>query len=127
MAAVYDRLMKGSEEACLVQWRADLLRDLSGTVLEIGAGTGATLALYPQQVTRLVMCEPDPHMRRKLEQRRATSSTRWALSRGSSAADRIDIPQHDVRGKVLDSHFASHLRSRLPAPHDAKLSFRSFV
>jgi ubiquinone/menaquinone biosynthesis C-methylase UbiE len=76
MAAVYDRLMKGSEEACLVQWRADLLRDLSGTVLEIGAGTGATLALYPQQVTRLVMCEPDPHMRRKLEQRRATSSTR---------------------------------------------------
>ncbi len=74
MAAVYDRLMKGSEDACLGQWRADLLKDLSGAVLEIGAGTGATLSLYPKSVTRLVMCEPDPHMRRRLEHRHAASS-----------------------------------------------------
>ncbi len=43
MAAVYDRFMRGSEEACLARWRAELLRDLSGAVLEIGAGTGVTL------------------------------------------------------------------------------------
>jgi ubiquinone/menaquinone biosynthesis C-methylase UbiE len=67
MAAIYDGMMRGSEEACLGQWRAELLRELSGTVLEIGAGTGATLSLYPKTVTRLVMCEPDPHMRRKLQ------------------------------------------------------------
>src|ERR1044071_5737806 len=70
MAAVYDGMMRGSEEACLGQWRAELLRELSGSVLEVGAGTGATLALYPKSVTRIVMCEPDPHMRRKLEERR---------------------------------------------------------
>jgi ubiquinone/menaquinone biosynthesis C-methylase UbiE len=70
MAAVYDGMMRASEEACLAQWRAELLSELSGAVLEIGAGTGATLALYPKSVTRLVMCEPDPHMRRKLEARR---------------------------------------------------------
>ena len=74
MAAVYDGMMRASEEACLAQWRAELLRELSGAVLEIGAGTGATLALYPKTVTRLVMCEPDPHMRRKLEAKRGAAA-----------------------------------------------------
>src|SRR2546425_101144 len=40
MAAVYDRFMRGSEQACLAQWRAELLRELSGAVLEVGAGDG---------------------------------------------------------------------------------------
>jgi SAM-dependent methyltransferase len=67
MATIYDGMMRGSEEACLGAWRAELLRELSGSVLEIGAGTGATLGLYPKAVTRLVLCEPDPHMRKKLQ------------------------------------------------------------
>ena len=74
MAAIYDGMMRGSEEACLGQWRAELLRELSGAVLEIGAGTGATLSLYPKAVTRLVMCEPDPHMRRKLAAKLGTAA-----------------------------------------------------
>ena len=41
-------------------------------MLEIGAGTGSTLGLYPKAVTRLVMAEPDPHMRRKLLAKRGT-------------------------------------------------------
>jgi ubiquinone/menaquinone biosynthesis C-methylase UbiE len=69
MAAVYDRFMKTSEEACLGKWRAELLADLSGEVLEVGAGTGSTLSLYPKAVTRLVMAEPDPHMRRRLREK----------------------------------------------------------
>jgi ubiquinone/menaquinone biosynthesis C-methylase UbiE len=72
MAAVYDRFMRVSEEACLGRWRAELLRELSGEVLEVGAGTGSTLGLYPKAVTRLVMAEPDPHMRRKLAEKRGT-------------------------------------------------------
>lgn len=67
MAAVYDRFTRESNEACLDLWRAQLLRDLSGEVLEVGAGTGATLPHYPTTVTRLLLCEPDPHMRRKLQ------------------------------------------------------------
>ena len=72
MAAVYDRFIRVSEEACLGKWRAELLRDLAGEVLEVGAGTSSTLGLYPKAVTRLVMCEPDPHMRRKLMEKRGT-------------------------------------------------------
>jgi ubiquinone/menaquinone biosynthesis C-methylase UbiE len=69
MAAVYDRFMRRSEEACLAQWRAELLRDLSGAVLEVGAGTGVTLPYYPRSIARLVLCEPDAHMRRKLKKK----------------------------------------------------------
>ncbi len=69
MATVYDRFMRGSEEACLAQWRAELLRDLAGAVLEVGAGTGVTLTHYPKSIKRLVLSEPDAHMRRKLKQK----------------------------------------------------------
>src|SRR3977135_2124126 len=76
MAAVYDRFMRGSEEACLAQWRAELLRDLSGAVLEVGAGNGGTLPHYPKSIAQLVLCEPDAHMRRKLKQKVDASALR---------------------------------------------------
>lgn len=68
-ARVYDRLAKATEEACFQAWRADLLADVSGDVLEIGAGTGNNLSHYRAGVTRLVLSEPDATMRRKLERR----------------------------------------------------------
>lgn len=69
MAAIYDRFMERSEQACLRAWRRELLSDLRGDVLEIGAGTGANLPYYGRGVTRLIAVEPDPHMRRRLEGR----------------------------------------------------------
>lgn len=69
IAALYDRFTQASEVACLRQWRAELLGDLSGQVLEVGAGTGLNLPYYRPPVTRLVLSEPDPHMRRKLAEK----------------------------------------------------------
>ena len=67
-AAIYDRLMAGSEDACVRDWRAELLGGLSGRVLEIGAGTGLNLPHYSRTaVTELVLAEPDPAMRRRLD------------------------------------------------------------
>lgn len=43
--------------------RARLLADLSGTVVEVGAGTGACFAHYPPQVTAVLAVEPDPYLR----------------------------------------------------------------
>lgn len=66
MARVYDRVMASSEQACLQRWRSELFADLRGRVLEVGAGTGASLPCYPDTLEELVLAEPDPHMRRQL-------------------------------------------------------------
>lgn len=69
MAFFYDRLMAKSEEACLKDWRRELFRQVNGKVLEVGAGTGASLELYPDHLAGLVLAEPDKHMRKQLAER----------------------------------------------------------
>lgn len=66
-AFFYDRFMAKAEEACLKDWRQELLKQVSGDVLEIGAGTGANIEFYPDSVTKLVLIEPDKHMRNLLK------------------------------------------------------------
>ena len=41
-AAMYDRLLDGTERAGLAEMRADVLSQASGRTLEIGGGTGST-------------------------------------------------------------------------------------
>lgn len=67
MAKIYDRFMAGTEEACLRAWRSELLEGVHGDVLEIGAGTGANMAYYGDDVDSVVATEPDAHMRAQLE------------------------------------------------------------
>lgn len=69
LATIYDSVMDPPERACLQAWRTELLADVRGRVLEIGAGTGRTLACYPAGLERLVLAEPDPFMRARLPAR----------------------------------------------------------
>jgi SAM-dependent methyltransferase len=75
-AATYDRGLKATEEAGLRQMRAELLAGARGRVVEIGAGTGVNLDLYPDAVEELVLVEPDPHMAKRLRARLAESDRR---------------------------------------------------
>src|SRR5512142_1824251 len=68
-AALYDTIGKSSEAAGLREERRQLLAGAEGDVIELGAGTGLNLDLYTEQVTRLVLTEPDQHMRRRLQRR----------------------------------------------------------
>src|SRR6266700_1345197 len=68
-AALYDTVSKGSEAAGLREERRQLLAGTEGATIEIGAGTGLNLEHYPEAVTRLVLAEPDRHMRRRLRRR----------------------------------------------------------
>jgi len=69
-ALFYDKLMKSTEEACLIDWRRELLKNVNGKVLEIGAGTGASLTLYPKSSElELFLSEPDANMRGQLEEK----------------------------------------------------------
>ena len=68
-AAMYDRGLKATEEAGLGEMRRQLLAGAAGRVLELGAGTGVNIDLYPAAVTDLVLVEPDPHMAKRLRAR----------------------------------------------------------
>lgn len=78
-AALYDRGLKATEEAGLRQMRRELLAGAGGRVLELGAGTGVNLDLYPDAVEDLVLVEPDPHMAKRLRAKLAESARTAAV------------------------------------------------
>jgi ubiquinone/menaquinone biosynthesis C-methylase UbiE len=69
MALVYDPFVWLGEIAGMRRRRAALVSGVRGRVLEIGAGTGLNIAHYPDGITELVIAEPEPGMRRRLERR----------------------------------------------------------
>lgn len=72
-AATYDRATADAERRHLAAARCRLLHHLRGTVVEIGAGTGANLAHYSSELLdEVLLLEPDPHMRRRLTSRLRT-------------------------------------------------------
>jgi SAM-dependent methyltransferase len=68
-ARFYDRLTARTEREGLAEMRRELIAEASGRTLELGAGTGHNLPFYTDRVTELVLCEPDPHMARRLRER----------------------------------------------------------
>lgn len=64
-AAVEER--KGGAEH-----RAQLLRGLSGRVIEVGVGSGPSLRRYPREVEHITAVEPDPYLRAKATEVAAT-------------------------------------------------------
>jgi SAM-dependent methyltransferase len=51
------------EDRGQAELRSELLRGLSGRVLEVGAGTGINFPHYPATVRELVAVEPEPYLR----------------------------------------------------------------
>jgi len=72
--AIYDRAMKSTEEAGMREKRREILAEAKGRTIDIGAGTGLNLPLFPPEATELVLAEPDPHMLKKLQVKLSASS-----------------------------------------------------
>jgi ubiquinone/menaquinone biosynthesis C-methylase UbiE len=72
-AALYDRAFTATEEAGLREMRRKTLSEAQGRTIDLGAGTGANLELYPKAVSELVLAEPDPHMAKQLREKLARS------------------------------------------------------
>jgi SAM-dependent methyltransferase len=68
-SALYDRCFKASEDAGLRDMRRETVAQARGRVLELGAGTGLNLDLYPDSVQDLTLTEPDPHMIKQLRKK----------------------------------------------------------
>lgn len=109
VAKIYDALVAHAEWLCLAEWRQSLLSGLSGSVLEIGSGTGRNLEHYGLDVERLVLTEPDPHMRAQLSGKLVTRRSRGPhqLELRDDPAERLSFPaesfDHIVATLVLCS------------------------
>jgi ubiquinone/menaquinone biosynthesis C-methylase UbiE len=108
-AALYDRGLKATEEAGLRQMRRELLAAAGGRVLEVGAGTGVNLDLYPDGIDELVLLEPDPHMAKRL---------RAKLAGGRRAATVIEAPAERVpyEDASFDTAVATLVLCTIPDP-----------
>jgi ubiquinone/menaquinone biosynthesis C-methylase UbiE len=70
-AAGYDTVMAGAEKETFRAHRRALLGGVHGRVLEIGGGTGANLAFYPEAVDEVVITEPEEPMARRAQRKLA--------------------------------------------------------
>ena len=70
--------------------RRDVLRDVEGRVLEVGFGTGANLACYPDGVSRLVVVEPSGGMSRRAARR--IREWRGAVESHKAAGESLPFP-----------------------------------
>ena len=86
-SALYDRFVKGTEDAGLRDMRRQVLARASGRTVDVGAGTGGNLGLFPPEVTELVFAEPDPHMVKRLLPKLAASGL---------AGEVVEAPAEDL-------------------------------
>ena len=66
-AGIYDPVLWAGERAGVRSLRRKLLKNARGCTVEIGAGTGLNLPHYPDELDELLLVEPDPTMRSRLE------------------------------------------------------------
>lgn len=100
-SAVYDRGMKGAEEAGMREKRHELLAGARGRVLELGAGTGLNLDHYPETIESLALTEPDPHMTRRLREKLAASGRSAEVSVIEAPAESLPFPDDSFDTAVV--------------------------
>ena len=90
-AALYDRMTGALEQGVLGERRAGLLADLTGEVLDVGAGTGANLP-YFRSASRVVAAEPDPAMRQRMAAKLAAAPAPAPAELTGDAAEALQQP-----------------------------------
>lgn len=89
-ARAYARMSVAADERGVAGHRRRLLAGARGVVIEVGAGNGRNLALYPTAVSRVVAVEPDATLRGLAEQAARTAPVHVEVVRGD--ADHLPVP-----------------------------------
>lgn len=111
-AALYDRAFEATEEAGLREMRRQALAAAGGRTIDLGAGTGANIGLFPDAVTELVLAEPDPHMLKQL---------RAKIAEGGVGAEVVDAPAEALpfADSTFDTAVFTLVLCTVPDPHRA--------
>jgi SAM-dependent methyltransferase len=90
-AVLYEPLTWLGERLGMAARRRELLAGASGSVLEIGAGTGLNLSHYPAGIEQLVLAEPGDLMAERIDLDRAPSGVDARIERAAAE----DLPFAD--------------------------------
>jgi ubiquinone/menaquinone biosynthesis C-methylase UbiE len=116
-ARMYLRSAASAEKRGASDHRRRLLEGLSGTVVEIGAGHGLNLPLYPPEVTEVVAIEPEPTLRKQAE----TAADRANVSIRVLAGVADELPLEDAS---VDAAVASLVLCSVPDQQRALAEIR---
>jgi ubiquinone/menaquinone biosynthesis C-methylase UbiE len=89
-SALYDGLMKSTEEAGMRDIRREILAAANGRTIDIGAGTGVNAELFPEGLAELVLAEPDEHMLKRLRPKMAEGGRKVEVVQ--APADSLPFP-----------------------------------
>jgi ubiquinone/menaquinone biosynthesis C-methylase UbiE len=95
----YARISERMEAEGMAALRRELLAELAGEVVEVGAGNGMNFAHYPSTVTRVVAVEPEPYLRALAT--RAAGVAPVPVTVRAGTADRLPLPDAGVDAAVL--------------------------
>jgi ubiquinone/menaquinone biosynthesis C-methylase UbiE len=90
-ARFYARLSAGMEHAGVGEQRDRLLAGLTGSVLEVGAGSGLNFGHYPASVSGVLAVEPEPYLRGVAEQHARQAAVPVKVTAGTAE----DLPADD--------------------------------
>jgi ubiquinone/menaquinone biosynthesis C-methylase UbiE len=94
----YARIAPAMERG-IAEHRRDLLADLSGRVLEVGAGTGLNFRYYPATVTEVVAIEPEAYLRARATTAAATAPVTVTVTDG--IAERLPAASDSFAAAVV--------------------------
>lgn len=97
---LYDLMMRRTEAAGLREERRRTLAAAHGRVVEVGAGTGLNLDLYPEGVEELVLVEPEEPMAHRLEARLAERRDGPAARVVLAPAEELPLPDSSADSVV---------------------------
>jgi ubiquinone/menaquinone biosynthesis C-methylase UbiE len=100
-AYFYDNMTAGAEKAGLRPHRQALLAKASGSVLEIGGGTGANVPFYGSGVTSLTITEPSEPMASRLERKLAENQLPAEVVRAPAEELPFDSDSFDTAVSTL--------------------------
>lgn len=90
-ARIYSKFSEAAEKAGNAAHRDELLADVTGRVIEVGAGNGLNFAHYPPSVTEVLAVEPEPYLRDRAIEEARTGPVPITVVQGTAE----DLPAED--------------------------------